>query len=115
MLILTIVVNTLLTFQENARGARKGLFQYQRQTIGDDGTQSFRSDHSDSGATERTKDMDIQSASSAAAQIPQSGTAGAAESAANVSKIASDSSQERKEVEKSDPGNHTGRRVDVSA
>ena len=59
--------------------------------------------------------MDIQSASSAAAQIPQSGTVGAAESAANVSKIASDSSQERKEVEKSDPGRHAGRQVDVSA
>lgn len=59
--------------------------------------------------------MDIQSSSRAAAQIPQSGIVSSAESAANVSKIASDSSQERKEVEKSDPGKHAGHNVDVEA
>lgn len=59
--------------------------------------------------------MDIHGASSAASQIPTSGTAGAAESAANISKIAADSAQERKEVERSDPGPDVGRSIDTDA
>jgi hypothetical protein len=59
--------------------------------------------------------MDIQSSSRAAAQIPQSGIVSSAESAANVSKLASDSSRERKEVGRADPGKDVGRQVDVDA
>lgn len=59
--------------------------------------------------------MDIHGASSAASQIPASGTTGAAESAANISKIATDSAQERKEVERSDPGPDVGNSVDTDA
>lgn len=59
--------------------------------------------------------MDIEGASSAAAQIPSSGRSGAAESASNVTKIADDSTAERKEAERSDPGHDVGKRVDVDA